>query len=115
MRTLFLVPLVTLIACGPSKEDFTEESIRVACDRLFECGGETAATALGYADADDCVAQLSTAAEEAEASDTGTESCPNYSSSAASDCLDATEALACDASEADINAANDICTAVCGE
>ncbi len=114
MRTLFLVPLVTLIACGPSKEDFTAESIRVTCDKMFECGGETA-TVLGYTDADDCVAKLTTASEEAEASDTGTESCANYDSSKASECLDATEALACDASEADINAANDICTAVCGE
>ncbi len=112
---LFLSPLVALVACGPSKEDFSSESIRITCDKMFECGGEAAASVLGFSDADDCVSQLTTAADEAEASDTGTDSCADYDSSKASDCLDALETLACDASEADTTAANDLCTAVCGE
>ena len=112
---LFIAPLLALVACGPSKDDFTDESIRITCDKMFECGGEAAASMLGYSDADDCVTQLTTAADEAEASDTGEESCANYDSSKASDCLDALETLACDASEADVTAMNDTCTAVCGE
>jgi hypothetical protein len=113
MRSLlFLSPLLALVACSPSKEDFQEQSIQMSCDKLFECTPD-AAEMMGYADSADCVTQLTALVEEAEASDTGADSCPNYDGGKAKECLDAMEALACDASEADMTAANDICEAVC--
>jgi hypothetical protein len=111
---LLLAPLLALVACGPSKEDFQEQSIQMSCDKLFECTPD-AAEMMGYADADACVTDLTELVEEAETSDTGADSCANYDSGKAKECLDAMEALACDASEADMTAANEICEAVCPE
>ena len=109
-NVLALGTLSLLVACGPSKESYALESVAIACDKLFECGGEEALAVLGFDTVEACKTELQAQVQEeldAEA-ESGDDSCPNYDSSKASACLEEYAAMSCDA-ETTPTACDEVC------
>ena len=79
-RIAALLALSTLAACGWSEEEFSEEYLVAACDKLDEC--EILTEVYSY---EDC---LATPGPEQE--------CEDYDSKSAEACVEATHAVSCE-------------------
>ena len=108
------MPLFFLVACGPSQEEFEEDSWAVTCDLIFECTDADTIEAAGVLwifgeTASDCYALLDAATD----SGTSEAEC-EYDKAAAKECLDELEALTCDDYASDGPSVS-ACDRVCGE
>ncbi len=94
-RIAALLALCTLAACGWSEDEFSDEYLVAACDKLDECGVLT--EDYSY---EDCVA---TPGPEQE--------CQDYDSKAAEACVEATNAVSCE--DLLMEQGTEICEEVC--
>lgn len=83
------------VGCGLSEEEYTDESIRVLCEKWEECDVLAAMYGIMGETADECITILESAATTTTTGTT-TEGCVDYDGAAAADCVAGWEEATCD-------------------